>query len=124
MGPVLGREIVKAEQPFFVFLQALGHFCILRSVTGDKLVVSCQSRFAARRQVHFMDQLFSLALNTFGHFIENICRLMHESTAAALLDHIPPARRSRSQANSSPMASFGALVSPRRLSCPSSSRQD
>src|ERR1700758_2361739 len=77
MGPVLGREVVKGEQPFFVFLQALGRFWILRLVTGDELVVSCQSRFAGRRQVHFMDQLLSLALNTFGHFIEDIGRLMH-----------------------------------------------
>ena len=75
--PVLGRKVVKSEQPFLVFFQALGRFWILRSVTLDELLVSCQSRFAGRRQVHFMDQLLSLALNTFGHFIEDIGRLMH-----------------------------------------------
>src|SRR5438132_4874407 len=40
-------------------------------------LVSCQSRFAGRRQVHFMDQLLGFALNTFRHFIQYIDRLMH-----------------------------------------------
>jgi hypothetical protein len=30
-------------------------------VTGDELIVGCQSCFAGRRQVHFMDQLRSRA---------------------------------------------------------------
>jgi hypothetical protein len=100
MGPVLGREVVKGEQPFFVFLQALGRFWILGLVTGDELsrklpepLCSVGARYIST------DQLLSLALNTFGHFIKDIGRLMHESTAAALLDHILPAGRSRIQAN-------------------------
>ena len=49
-------------------------------VTGDELIVGRQSRFAGRRQVHFMDQLLGLALNTFGHFIQYVGRLMHPAT--------------------------------------------
>src|SRR6478672_7738936 len=37
----------------------------------------CTSCFAGRRQVHFMDQLLSFALNTFRHFIQYVGRLMH-----------------------------------------------
>ncbi|MBV8173347.1 MAG: hypothetical protein JO151_02135 [Verrucomicrobia bacterium] len=35
-------------------------------------LVGCQSCFADRRQVHFMDQLLSFALNTLGHFYPDI----------------------------------------------------
>ena len=37
MRPVLGREVVKAKQPVFVFLKALGCFWIFGLVTGDEL---------------------------------------------------------------------------------------
>ena len=73
-------------------------------------------QYMGRRQVHLMDQLLGLALNTFGHF--PVCWPSYApSTAAGLLGHMLPAGLSRIQANRSPIASFGALVSPRRLSC-------
>jgi hypothetical protein len=49
-------------------------------VTGNKLIVGCQSGFAGRRQVHFMDQLPRFALNAFRHFIQNIGGLMDPTT--------------------------------------------
>src|SRR5271157_2401447 len=39
MGPVLGWEVIKSEQPFFVFFQALGGFWVLGLVTGDELII-------------------------------------------------------------------------------------
>src|ERR1700676_2251348 len=84
MGPMLGREIVKSKQDLFIFLQALAGFWELDSVTGEKLIKGCQSGFASRRQVHFMDQLLRFGLNTLGHFIQDVEGLMHP---AALLWH-------------------------------------
>jgi len=45
---MLRRKVVKSEQPFFVLFQALGGFGIFGLVTGDKLIVGCQSAFACR----------------------------------------------------------------------------
>src|SRR5438034_11329311 len=80
MRPMLGRKVIEGKQDFFIFLQAFAGLWKFSLVTEDELTVSCQSRFAGRRQVHFMDQLLSLALNTFGHFIEDIGCLMHPAT--------------------------------------------
>ena len=55
MGPVLGREVIKGEQPFFVLLQARGRFWELGLVTGDELIIGFQSSFSGGRQVHFVD---------------------------------------------------------------------
>ena len=77
---MLGRKVIEGKQDFFVLLQAFAGFWEFDSVTGDELIIGCQSCFAGRRQVHFMDQLLSLALNTFGHFIEDIGCLMHPAT--------------------------------------------
>ena len=57
MRPMLGREIVKGKQYFFIFVQAFAGFWEFALVTGDELIVGRQSGFAGRRQVHFMDQL-------------------------------------------------------------------
>src|SRR5262245_34799484 len=77
MRPMLGREVIEGKEDFFIFLQAFAGLREFGLVTGDELVVSCQSRFAGRCQVHFMDQLLGLALNTFGHFIKDIGCLMY-----------------------------------------------
>ena len=77
MRPMLGRKVIEGKQDFFIFLQAFAGLWKFGLVTGDELIVSCQSRFAGRSQVHFMDQLLGLALNTFGHFIQYVGRLMH-----------------------------------------------
>jgi len=74
---MLGRKVIEGEQDFFIFLQAFAGLWKFGLVTGDELIVSCQSRFAGRRQVHFMDQLLGPALNTFRHFIQDVGRLMH-----------------------------------------------
>jgi hypothetical protein len=59
-----------------------------------------QSCFTGRRQVHFMDQLLGLALNAFGHFIEDIARLTYvPSNVAVRLGRILPAGRSKSLVN-------------------------
>jgi hypothetical protein len=63
MRPMLGREIVKSKQHFFIFVQAFAGFWEFDLVTGDELIVGRQSGFASRRQVHFMDQLLRFALN-------------------------------------------------------------
>src|ERR1700722_5165632 len=80
MWPVLGWEVVKAKQRFFIFCQAFAGFREFDLVTGDELIVGCQSGFASRRQIHFMDQLLRFALNAFGHFIQNIGGLMDPAT--------------------------------------------
>jgi hypothetical protein len=46
MRPMLGREVVKGKQDFFIFLQAFAGFREFSLVTGDKLFVGCQSFFA------------------------------------------------------------------------------
>jgi hypothetical protein len=73
---MFGWKVIEGKQHLFIFLQAFAGLRKFDLVTGDELIVSRQSRFAVRRQVHFMDQLLGLALNAFGHFIENIGRLM------------------------------------------------
>src|ERR1700676_2838900 len=80
MRPMLGWEVVKGKQHFFIFLQALAGFWEFDLVTGDELIVCCQSCFASRRQVHFMDQLLRFALNTLRHFIQDIGGLMDPAT--------------------------------------------
>jgi hypothetical protein len=80
MRPKVGRDVVKGKQDFFIFLQAFAGFWKFVLVTGDELIIGCQSRFAGRRQVHFMDQLLSFALNTLRHFIQDVGPLMHPAT--------------------------------------------
>jgi hypothetical protein len=53
---MLGWEVIKGKEHFFIFFQALAGFWEFNLVTGDELVVGCQSGFAGRSQVHFMDQ--------------------------------------------------------------------
>src|SRR6516162_6596585 len=77
MRPMLGWEVIEGKQDFFIFLQAFAGLRKFDLVTGDELIVGCQSRFTGRRQIYFMDQLLGLTLNTFGHFIKDIGRLMH-----------------------------------------------
>jgi hypothetical protein len=50
MRPVLSREIIKGEQQFFVFFQAVGRFWVLGLVTGDEVIIGSQSGFLGRRQ--------------------------------------------------------------------------
>jgi hypothetical protein len=95
---MLGREIVKGKQRFFIFLQAFAGFWELDLVTGDELIVGRQRCFAGRRQVDFVDQLLRFALNTFGHFIQDVGCLMDESNVAGRLDQIVPAEQSRNRA--------------------------
>jgi len=77
---MLGWEVVKGKQHFFIFVQAFTGFWEFDLVTGNKLIIGSQSGFAGRRKVHFMDQLLRFALNVFGHFIQNIGGLMNPST--------------------------------------------
>jgi hypothetical protein len=49
MGPMLGRKVVKGKQDFFIFLQASAGFWEFGLVTGDELIIGCQSRFAGER---------------------------------------------------------------------------
>jgi hypothetical protein len=77
---MLGWEVVKGKEHFFIFFQALAGFWEFDLVTGDELVVGCQSCFAGRSQVHFMDQLLRFALNAFRHFIQDIGGLMNSAT--------------------------------------------
>jgi hypothetical protein len=77
---MLSRKVVKGEQPFFVFFQAVGCFWVLGLVTGDELIIGCQSGFSGRRQIHFVDQLFGAPLNALGHFIQDVGRFMYPAT--------------------------------------------
>jgi hypothetical protein len=77
---MLGRKVVKGKQDFFIFLQAFARFWEFALITGNELIVGCQSRLASWCQVHFMDQLLGLVLNALGHFIKDIGRLMHPAT--------------------------------------------
>src|SRR5260370_33785977 len=80
MRPMLGWKVIEGKQDFFIFLQTFAGLWKFDLVTGDELFVGCQSCFAGRRQVHFMDQLLSFAVNTFRHLIQDIDRLMHPAT--------------------------------------------
>ena len=98
MRPVLGWEVVKGKQRFFIFCQAFAGFWEFDLVTGDELIVGCQSGFAGRRQVHFMDQLLRFALNTLRHFIQDIGGLMDPASllrdwAVFFLQSDPEAKR-------------------------------
>src|ERR1700736_5059230 len=123
MGPMLGRKVIEGKEDFFISLQAFAGLWKFGLVTGDELIVSGQSRFADRRQVHFMDQLLRLALHALRHFIQDIGGLMDPATLLGNLT-VFSCRAIQNPSEPSPMASFGAVESPRRLSCPSSSRQD
>src|SRR5216683_7035619 len=99
MRPMLGREVVKGKQHFFILLQAFAGFWEFELVTGDELIVGCQSCFAGRRQVHFMDQSLSFSLNALGHFIQDVGCLMYPATllgdsAIFFLQSDPEAERS------------------------------
>ena len=96
---MLGREIVKGKQHFFIFVQAFAGFWEFDLVTGDELIVGRQSGFASRSQVHFMDQLLRFALNALRHFIQDISGLMNPATllgdwAVFFLQSDPEAQRS------------------------------
>src|SRR3977135_4684397 len=80
MGPMLGRKVIEGKTYFFISLQAFAGLWKFGLVTGDELIVSGQSRFADRRQVHFMDQLLRLALHALRHFIQDIGGLMDPAT--------------------------------------------
>jgi hypothetical protein len=123
MRPVLSREAVKGEQELLIFFQAFAGFGELGSLTENELVVTCQSRFANRRQVHFMDQLLGLAPNALGHFSQDVDRLMNPTAFLATWPY-SSCKAIQKPREPSPIASFGAVESPRRLSAPSSSRQD
>ena len=77
---MLGWKVIEGKQDFLILLQALAGFREFDLVTGDELIVSCQSCFASRRQVHLMDQLLRFALHALGHFIQDVNRLMHPAT--------------------------------------------
>jgi hypothetical protein len=82
MRPMFGGKVVKGKEGFFIFFQALAGFWEFCLLTENELIIGCQSCVAGRRQVHFMDQLLGLALNTLGHFIQDMGGRMHP---AALL---------------------------------------
>jgi hypothetical protein len=73
---MLGRKVIEVKEDFFIFRQAFAGLWKFGLIAGDELIVSCQSRFAGRRQVHFMDQLLGLALNAFRHFIQYVGRFL------------------------------------------------
>jgi hypothetical protein len=95
---MLGWKVIEGKQDFLILLQALAGFGEFDLVTGDELIVSCQSCFASRRQVHLMDQLLRFALHALGHFIQDVNRLMHPATllsdgAIFFLQSDPEAKR-------------------------------
>src|ERR1700761_7113442 len=94
MRPMLGREIVKGKQYFFIFVQAFAGFGEFALVTGDELIGGCQSGFAGRRQGHFMDPL--LCSERFWASYPEYRRSYAPSNAAGGLSRILPAERSRS----------------------------
>src|SRR6266403_5967393 len=99
MRPMLGRKVIEGEQDFFIFLQAFAGLWKFGLVTGDELIVSCQSRFAGRCQVQFNRSVAWPCPEHFSAFYPVCWPSYAPSTAAALLGHILPAGRSRSQAN-------------------------
>src|SRR5580704_15068362 len=96
MRPMLGWEVVKGKEHFFIFVQAFAGFWEFDLVTGNELIIGSQSGFAGRRQVHFMDQLLRFALNAFWAFYPRYWPSCEPSNAAGRLGRILPAERSRS----------------------------
>ena len=98
MRLMLGGKVVKSKQDFFIFFQVLAGFWKFCLVTGNELIIGCQSCFAGRCEVHFMDQLLNLTLNALEHFIQHVGRLMHPAAllgnwAILFLQGDPEARR-------------------------------
>jgi hypothetical protein len=48
MRAMLGWKVIEGKEDFFIFLQAFAGLWKFGLVTGDELIVSCQSRFAGR----------------------------------------------------------------------------
>src|SRR6516162_8198535 len=63
---MLGRKVIEGKEDFFIFLQAFAGLRKFGLVTGDELIVSCQSRFAGRRQVHFNRSVAWPPMASFG----------------------------------------------------------
>src|ERR1700759_4363903 len=95
MRPMLGREIVKGKQYFFIFVQAFAGFGEFALVTGDELIVGRQSGFASRRQV-FHGSVASLCPERFLAFCRGYWRSYEPSNAVGQPHHILPAERSKS----------------------------
>src|SRR4029077_10671714 len=98
MRPMLGWKVIEGKQDFFIFLQTFAGLWKFDLVTGDELFVGCQSCFAGRSQVHFMDQLLRLALHALRHFIQDIGGLMDPASllrdwAVFFLQSDPEAKR-------------------------------
>src|SRR6516164_1547240 len=99
MGPMLGRKVIEGKQDFFILLQAFAGLWELCLVTGDELIIGCQSRFAGRRQVHFMNQLLWPCPERSWAFYRGYWPSYAPSNVAVRLGRILPAGRSKSQAN-------------------------
>jgi hypothetical protein len=108
---MLGRKVVKGKQDFFIFLEAFARFWEFALLTGNELIVGCQSRLASWCQVHFMDQLLGFCLNALGHFIKDIGRLMHPATLLGDWRY-SSCRAIQKPSEPSPSASFGVVESP------------
>src|SRR5207237_5524769 len=99
MRPMSGWKVIEGKEDFFIFLQTFAGLWKFDLVTGDELFVGCTSCFAGRRQVHFNRSVAWLCPEHFWAFYPVCWPSYAPSTAAALLDHILPAGRSRIQAN-------------------------
>ena len=94
---MLGREIVKGKQRFFILLQAFAGFWKFDFVTGDELIVGCQSCFAGRRQVHFRGSVSLLCPERFWAFYPG-CWLSYGPSNVAGHGLYSSAEQSRSRA--------------------------
>src|SRR5580692_7587640 len=96
MRPMLGWEVVKGKEHCFVFFQALAGFWEFDLVTGDELVIDCQSCFAGSAPGTFHGSVASLCPERFWAFYPEYWRSYEPSNAVERLGRILPAEQSRS----------------------------
>src|SRR5438132_388744 len=124
MRPMLGWKVIEGKQDFFIFLQTFAGLWKFDLVTGDELSRKLPEPLCGSAPGTFHGSVAWLCPEHFSAFYPVCWPSYAPSTAAALLSPYSSCRAIQNPSEPSPMASFGAVESPKRLSCPSSSRQD
>src|SRR3984893_9847548 len=123
MGPMLGRKVIEGKEDFFISLQAFAGLWKFGLVTGDELIVSGQSRLRVGARYISWISCFALPWTLLG-ILSRILTVLWTQQRCSGTGPYSSCRAVQKPSDPSPMASLGAADSPRRLSCPSSSRQD
>src|SRR6056297_251576 len=97
MAPVLGREVVERQQHFSVLLQALTSLRVLGFVLLHEFIECLLCVGLRRRLPDFVEVALGFRLNTPGHVVENVRRLVNPAALLACLGEYLAKRRPESQ---------------------------